>query len=123
MKRDSWIVGDYSIRPAGSPDKCFYCGELKGQPHKPECVIRSKTVVIRLAVEYTIDVPESWTEEDIEFHRNEGGWCADNALSEIGNILDRTGDCLCSLSVTEYVREATPEDEKKDGVFVEELPA
>ena len=26
MTRKNWTVGEYSVRPAGKPDECFYCG-------------------------------------------------------------------------------------------------
>ena len=28
MKRNNWPVEEYGIRPAGDPNKCFYCGEV-----------------------------------------------------------------------------------------------
>ena len=121
MTRDEWQVKEFGIRPAGSPDHCFYCGEPRGGTHKADCVIRERTVVVKLTIEYTITVPEHWTPEDIEFHRNESSWCTSNALPELEK-LDENG-CLCHGSSFEYVREATLEDEKQDGVFVWNSPS
>lgn len=121
MKRDNWPVEEHGIRPAGHPNHCFYCQEPKGGEHDVECVIRERTVVIRMVVEYVIDVPEHWTPKDIEFHRNDGSWCADNALEELAELRGEDG-CICSLARFEYVREATGEDEQESGVFVAKLP-
>lgn len=121
MKRDNWPVEEHGIRPAGYPNHCLYCQEPRGGEHDPECVIRERTVVVRLTIEYVIDVPEAWTPEQIEFHRNEGSWCSDNVYSELG-ALSEHAQCLCDFTKFEYVREATEEDEAKSGVFVKTLP-
>lgn len=42
-----------------------------------------KTVRIRATIEYDLEVPEDWTNEDIEFHRNEGTYCADRIVDEL----------------------------------------
>ena len=61
-----------------------------------------------MIVEYPIDVPRAWTPEQVEFHRNESSWCADNALTEL-DALAKTGDdespCLCDHVRFEYVGE------------------
>lgn len=31
MTRKDWTVGEYSVRPAGKPDECFYCGAKIGE--------------------------------------------------------------------------------------------
>lgn len=120
MKRDNWEVKEFGIRPAGSPDHCFYCGVERGGVHKPECVIRKRTVVVQMTIEYVVAVPEFWTPEQLEFHRNEGTWCALNGLAEIDNLHERTGDCFCGRTTYKYLREATAEDESKDMIFVED---
>jgi len=70
-------------------------------------VCRKRTVVIRYTIEVTTDVPESWTPEDIEFHRNESSWCANNIVAEL-----EAAYCLCNRTTAQYLREATPEDEE-----------
>ena len=80
--------------------------------HKPDCVCRKRTVKVKLIVEYVVDVPESWTPEDIEFHRNEASWCADNLVGELQEIADNDKICLCSFAEFEFVSEATVEDEQ-----------
>lgn len=74
---------DDGIRPAGKPDECFYCSEKVGQKHKLDCVTITRKVVVEYAFTLVIDFPQTWDKEDIEFNRNEGTWCANNALAEL----------------------------------------
>lgn len=94
-------------RPRGLPTECFYCHVPLGVEHTPECVIRSRTVVIRQTIEYTIAVPEHWNRGNIEFHYNDSSWCASNALVDL-DLLFNTEDnpCMCDASQIAYVREA-----------------
>jgi hypothetical protein len=98
--------------PAGRPDECYHCHEKVGKPHAPTCAHRRRTVVVRAVVEYVVTVTEHWDPSDVEFHRNESSWCCDNLLSELGAIAEARG-CLCTPGIvrTEFVREATAEDE------------
>jgi len=103
------VTPEYGPRPAGKPTECFYCQQPLGSEHGADCVIRQRTVVVRMTIEYVVAIPESWTPEDLEFHRNESSWCSSNALDEIGG----TGDdspCICPTTRFSFVREATPED-------------
>ena len=109
MKRDDWKAGEFSVRPAGDPDKCFYCGVNLGEQHKAACVIRQRTVVVDVTIRMVRLIPEKWTAEDLEFVMNNGSWCATNIISEIEHLDE---------SNVEYVREATEEDESKYHVFV-----
>lgn len=101
---------DDGIRPAGPPDACLYCKQKVGDPHLAECVTVKRTVVVRMTVEYEVDVPQSWDKEQIEFHRNEGSWCANNALDELAQLHDAESaeTCLCPSARFEYVGEAKP---------------
>lgn len=122
MKRDNWEVKDFGIRPAGPPDRCFYCDRKKGEQHKKDCVIRQRTVVIRTTFEYTISIPEDWLPDMFEAHRNEGTWCGTNGLHEIEELLERIDSvCLCPFIETEFVREADERDEERSKVFVKEI--
>ena len=122
MKRPIWSVGNHGIRPAGSPTACFYCGAGIAEQHKPDCVIRSRTVVVKMEIDLVVTVPESWTPEDIEFHRHESSWCASSIINDLENLANRK-DCLCQFTEFKFVREATEEDEEKQGVFVNILPS
>lgn len=99
---------DDGIRPAGKPDKCFYCGRKVGKYHRLDCV----TIMRPVRVKYTFDavhlVPQSWGKRAIEVHLNETSWCADNAmieLEEIGDKLDAEGKCMCHIFKGKYVGE------------------
>lgn len=139
MKRDEpWIVqpDDDGIRPAGEPDACFYCGAKVGQPHGRDCVVPERTIVCKLAIEYTVQIPANWDTDMFEFHRNESSWCTNNALKELDGVLRyraRQGglvlaaddryviDCndyidMCTVARVEFVREATEADEQRDGI-------
>jgi hypothetical protein len=98
-------------RPAGKQGECFYCHEKIGNEHKPDCVLRKKTVVIRLEVEYVVAVPESWDSENINFHRNMGSWCAGNVVGELEHLNENMNGCLCNIAKFEYIRDATESDE------------
>ena len=104
------VTEDHGPRPAGQPDQCFYCGQALGQEHKPDCVMRKRTVVLQFTVEMTVEVPEFWTPEQIEFHRNESSYCSGNVVGELS-----AAGCLCSTSHFEFLREANEEDDKKFG--------
>ena len=99
------VTPENGPRPAGSPDHCFYCEVPVGGYHDSECVLRIRTVVVRMTVEYEIEVPESFDKDLIEFGRNEGTWCASNAMKELDKLIEDDG-CLCNFARFEYVREA-----------------
>ena len=114
MTRKNWTVGEYSVRPAGKPDECYYCGAKVGEQHKPNCVIREKTIVTRMTIDFVDSVPESWDEDLIDFHYNDSSWCATNVLHRLE---ERSNfHCLCDVASFEYLRDATEEDEENWGV-------
>lgn len=115
MRRDEWKVIEGDNRPAGPPDRCFYCNQPHGGQHAQGCVIRSRTVVVSTTIEWVIDVPEDWDAEMIEFSRNDGSRCSDNDVSDLREMIDRMkaeGKCSCALIRTKFLREATAEDEQ-----------
>jgi hypothetical protein len=127
MRRDDWTVGDEGIRTAGKPDECFYCHAKRGAQHSADCVIRSRTVVVSMELEYVIHVPEHWTPDSIESHRENSSWCANNALTELAALAEHTSrdgsPCLCNRATFRYVGEATADDENECGVRAEDLPS
>ena len=112
MRTEDWTVTDKSSRPAGKPDRCFYCGELIGSQHKPECVIRQRTVVLDCTIRVVMPVPEDWDEEMINFHFNESSWCANNILETLSDHVEKGENCLCPRTSIRYVEDATEEDEE-----------
>ncbi len=95
-----------AMRPASSKQECFYCHQPIGTEHDPTCVTINKRVKLRMVVEYEVEVPASWSRSDIEFHRNKGSWCCDNALQELEAEADRLG-CLCGVAKFEYLSDVS----------------
>lgn len=122
MKRKDWTVGEHGIRPAGDSNKCFYCGRERGKQHKKDCVIRSRTIVMKMEIEIPMDVPESWDKNMCEFHKNESSWCANNIIPVIDKLADDHG-CICGLARFTFLREATELDENYYNIYVNELPS
>jgi hypothetical protein len=123
MKRDDWTAGSFSARPAGKPDECFYCGVKLGQAHAVGCVVRTRTILVRTTIEHVVTVPENWDENHIYFYHNEGTGCGDNQISRLEELVERLDDadrCTCGMIETEFVREATAEDEERCLKFVKD---
>lgn len=118
MRYDNWIVSKTDERPGRPDGTCFYCSVPIGGEHKPNCVIRRRSVVVRFSVEAVVDMPESWTPQMIEEHYNEGRWCGDNIISIIGS--KRKNRCLCSDTTAKFVREASEEDEAEWGFDIDQ---
>lgn len=107
------VTQDTGPRPAGKPDECFYCQELVGSSHKPDCVCKKKVVMLKLEVTIPVVVPSDWNSDEIEFHRNENTWCADNVIDDLTTVLqarESSGHCMCNNFHAEYIRDATTED-------------
>jgi len=113
---------DDGIRPAGDPGSCFYCNQKIGSPHREDCVIVTKRVLVRIksfddAVTgmWELDVPYCWDRSMIEFMYNDGSWCADNIFDydsvawdqpnakELLNLMS-CGGCLCDKIRFEFTR-------------------
>lgn len=106
------VTAKHGPRPAGQPDECFYCSAAVGDHHDPNCVMRARTVVLRYSFNVVVAVPEHWTPEQVEFHRNDSSWCADNAIH--AEFTQRREDaCWCPDFRAKYVREATEDDESR----------
>lgn len=101
-----FTVTEKAQRPARMNGACFYCQQKIGHAHKQDCVLIKKRVRVRMIVEYEIDVPAHWDAQHVEFHRNEGSWCADNAISELEEIQERDG-CLCHAARFEYLADTS----------------
>ena len=99
-----FTVTKIAERPANPTPVCFYCDQPVGDKHKKECVLIHKKVVVKATIEYEIEVPNFWTAEDIEFHRNESSWCSNNIIEELEDTRRKLG-CLCECIEFEFVRE------------------
>lgn len=101
-------------RPLGKPDECFYCQAPMGAEHRPECVIPSKLVVVRLTIDTLVSVPISHERDTIEAaYGGELSYCADNTLERLGAWAanKEKPDCACGAVVSAELRgDATDED-------------
>jgi hypothetical protein len=105
MKKDNWPV----VRTTPNfISGCMYCHALKGEQHKLDCVARRRTVVVKATIEYIVEVPESWNQHDIEFHRNDSSWCTNNMVKELDELC--LNNCICHRTEFSYIREATQDD-------------
>jgi hypothetical protein len=93
-------------RPNGKPGECFYCKEPIGNEHDKDCVIRTRTIVIRMIADVTVTVPECWSESDIDFFYNESSSCASNVADYLAKQ-----NCICETTHFEILREASEDDE------------
>lgn len=117
MKRTNWTVDEYTIRPAGKQDECFYCHAKVGEQHKEDCVIRCRTVNVDFTIHAVMRVPEHWSEDDINFKFNESSWCASNFIGDLVYREEELGKCPCFITEAKYVGEATKEDEDVYGIY------
>src|SRR5262245_5662300 len=108
-------VNDDELRPAGKPEECYYCKQKIGTPHGSRCVCVTKRVRLRYSYEVKVDIPHFWTVDDIEFHRNESSWCADNSLDDLEKMKGQHG-CLCHVFSAEFlgVVDETPQRRLRD---------
>lgn len=102
------LVSPLAMRPASARQECFYCHQPIGGQHNPDCVLLKKKVKVRMIVEYEVDVPNHWDKHNVEFHRNEGSWCSDNALEELKSLAEAQG-CLCGVMRFEYLGDTSGE--------------
>jgi len=116
MKRKDWTVTKEAARPAGLPDRCFYCDALIGEQHKSDCVMRCKTVVLDFTIRTVFSVPEDWDGDHITKVYSKGSWCADNLLGELISRNECVDGCLCDIVTVKYIRDATKRDEKEYGM-------
>jgi hypothetical protein len=96
------LVSEAAMRPASAENACFYCRQPIGNPHSQDCVLIKRKVKVSAVIDYEIEVPAHWGKEEIEFHRNEGSWCASNLIDEIVALSDIDG-CLCSSTEFKFV--------------------
>ena len=97
-------VTEKAMRPASDKKQCIYCQQPIGSDHKADCVMIKKKVKVRMVVEYVVDVPASWGKDMIEFHRNDGSWCANNAITELEELFDQDdAPCMCNAATFEYL--------------------
>lgn len=102
-----FLVSASAQRPARMDGTCFYCSQPIGVAHKPSCVLIVKKVRVRMTVEYDIEVPDNWTKDNVEFHRNESSWCAGNMMSELEALGHPETGCLCGKVHFTYLNDVS----------------
>ena len=103
-------VGEDAIRPAGKPDRCFYCGRLLGENHRRKCVLVKRDIEIEAKFRIVVSVPAFWDKDLIEFHFNESSYCANNLIDKLkDNAKER---CLCDRTEVVYLGEKVKELEQ-----------
>jgi hypothetical protein len=90
-----FVVTAKATRPHSVHGQCCYCHQPLDSYHKADCVLIKKKVRARMTFTYEVDVPGDWGKFEVEFHRNDGGWCADNAIKELQDLAHKEG-CLCN---------------------------
>lgn len=121
MRQKSWLVQEKEV------DKitrvCVYCRQEIGREHKTDCVLRKKTVLVKVTFEMPVVVPEFWTPHQVEFHWNGSSSCCNNLIDDMQEIFKQpdqeidghktpVGACLCdSAFEAEFVREMDTDDE------------
>lgn len=101
-----FIVTEAAMRPVNTERCCFYCRQPIGGHHERDCVLIRKKVMVRMIVEYEVDMPAYYGKDETEFQRNDGSWCADNAIDELKKIT-KEGGCLCGITRFEYIKDAS----------------
>lgn len=107
------IVTDQHADQGG---RCRFCPAVIGERHSAQCLIPQRPVRIRMIVEYTVLAPVVWGAEEINFHRNDSSWCADNAIRELMEAFgpDR-GVCMCGSARFEFVQNDVSSNEEGIG--------
>ena len=93
-------------RPGNSKKVCFYCQQPIGGYHRKDCILIRKKVLVKATILYEIEVPKDWDKQQIEFHRNDSTWCADNMLEELKK-LGAKECCLCGNTNFKYIKQAS----------------
>jgi len=102
-----FVVTEKAMRPASPERCCFYCHQAVRDIHKDDCILVKKKVMVEMRVQYEIEMPADWLAFDIEFNRNDGTWCADNAVDELQAIIDRDEGCLCNRTEFRHIKDTS----------------
>lgn len=122
--KQEWPVvteDDSGIRPAIDPQKCFYCDQSVGEPHKKDCVCVEKKVLYEYTFKIEKYVPHFWGNDLAEFHITGSSWCANNSIRDIEENSNRVG-CLCEIFTAEFIEvlDSTPIANRKEPLTYED---
>lgn len=88
-------------------NRCCYCKKKVGSPHMVDCVTVTKRVRYRVIFEGKVvgslvwSDPHSWDQYSMEFHKNDGSWCPDNAIDLI-EWADKAAEAKANIFIDEY---------------------
>lgn len=96
----------------GYPDSCAYCYNSPGEPHKPDCHVPQKTVVVELTVRMVIDMPRVWDADMINFSMNDSSACTSRYFDQLFVESNQSPNLCTTCHRTEmtYLRDATEND-------------
>lgn len=104
---------DDGRRPGiGYPDSCAYCRNKPGEPHKPDCHVPDRTVVVEFTTRMVIEVPRVWDENMINFHMNESSACMSRWVEQLFLETNQSPNLctICFRSEMKYLHEAYETD-------------
>lgn len=110
VRADECEILDVELQTKGS--KCSHCKSLIGVKHEEECPRYRKNVVIKLEVLCLVEMPNCYTEGDVEFYYNESSSCLNNLYNDIEKActkLNAEGSCMCGYGEVS-VHTMTPEE-------------
>lgn len=114
---------DRTVKPdsrIGGQEQCFYCKVVVGGTHTDDCPQSRRTVIVKMEVEFPIQVPLKYNEDDIYFFYNEGSHCSDNEvryLNKLRKKAEENGEaCFCPVTKITYIREADEADHRHFGL-------
>ena len=122
LPNEAWIITSAHVNSSfqGKETRCIWCKSVLGDIHEPSCVVRQRSVIVKIEIEMERMVPEDCTSEMVEFLMNGSSWCASNIIHELQAMFGTSERCLCNYFNGTYLREATKEDERTYGRRVED---
>lgn len=74
--------------------------------------MKTRPVVMQFTVKMVVDMPQEWTQDEIEFFVNESSACQSRYYDQLSEEINaEPNSCnICSRSEGRYLREATPDD-------------
>ena len=117
LPNEVWVVTPAHVNGSFQSEgtRCIWCKSILGEIHEPSCVVRQRSVIIKIEIVMERMVPESFSPGGIEFHMNDSSWCASNIIDELQAMFGTNERCLCNHFEGTYIREATEKDEAMYG--------
>lgn len=72
---------------------------------------KKRNIIIEITTTHMIDIPEDYTEDDIDFYLNDSSHCLETEFIKMMDHPENTCD-TCWRAEARYIREATKQDLK-----------